>query len=204
MHVPGLKVVMPSTPYDAKGLLKTAIRDDNPVLFFEHKLLYAAKPAGSGARTPGEDLSALYASAPAEDYTVPFGMADVKRTGKDVTVVATGFMVHKAVRAATALAREGIDVEVIDPRTLVPLDKEAILGSVEKTNRLVVVTEDVRNCGVTAEVAALVAEEGLFSLEAPIKRVAVPDTPIPFAPVMERAVIPSEQSIIEAVRTLFV
>lgn len=200
MHNPGLKVVMPSTPYDAKGLLKTAIRDDNPVVFLEHKLLYGAKSPGGKAQTAVNDLGAAFKPAPPEEYTIPFGVADVKRSGGDVTVVATSLMVHKSLAAAEALEEEGIDVEVIDPRTLVPLDRETILKSVEKTSRLVIVSEDVCTCGFTAEIAAIVAEEGMMSLDAPIKRVAVPDTPIPFAPVMERAVIPNEQKIIEAIK----
>lgn len=200
MHTPGLKVIMPSTPYDAKGLLKTAIRDDNPVICLEHKLLYGAKSPGGKAKTVVNDLGPAFKPAPSKEYTIPFGQADIKRLGNDVTVVGTGLMVHKAIRAAEQLSQEGISVEVIDPRTLVPLDKETILHSVEKTSRLVVVTEDVRNCGASAEIAAMVAEEGLMFLDAPIKRVAVMDTPIPFAPAMERAVIPNEQRIVEAVK----
>jgi len=200
MHTPGLKVVMPSTPYDAKGLLKTAIRDNNPVVFLEHKLLYGAKSPGGKAQTAVNDLGAAFKPAPDEEYTIPFGVADIKREGKDVTVVATSLMAHKALKAAEQLEKENIDIEVIDPRTLVPLDKQTILDSVEKTSRLVVVSEDVLTCGVTSEIAAMVAEEGLFHLDAPIKRVAVPDTPIPFAPVLEKAVIPGEEQIIKAIR----
>src|SRR5208337_1468129 len=164
MHTPGLKVVLPSTPYDAKGLLKTAIRDDNPVMFFEHKMLYGARSPGGKAATAVGSLTAAFRPAPEDDYTVPFGVADVKREGRDVTVVATGFMVHQALQAALALEKENIDVEVIDPRTLVPLDKEAILRSVRKTSRLVIVSEDVLTCGVASEISALVAEHGIFSL----------------------------------------
>ena len=200
MHTPGLKVVMPCTPYDAKGLLKTAIRDDNPVVFIEHKLLYGAKSPGGKASTAVDELGEVFRPAPDEEYTIPFGVADVKRQGSDVTVVATSLAVHRAIGAAAQLAAEGVDVEVIDPRTLVPLDKRTILESVEKTSRLVVVSEDVVRCGVTAEIAAVVAEEGMYYLDAPIKRVAVPDTPIPFAPEMEKAVLPSEERIIDAVR----
>ena len=204
MHTPGLKVVMPSTPYDAKGLLKTAIRDDNPVIFLEHKLLYSAKlpraMAKPGVDVPNE-IRNLYKPAPAEDYTIEFGVADIKRPGKDVTVVATSFMVHKAVKAAVQLAKEGIDVEVIDPRTLVPLDTKTILESVRKTSRLVIVSDGQLTCGVTSEIAAIVAEQGFSYLKAPVKRVAIPDTPVPFAPVMEKSVIPDEQQIIEAVKS---
>ncbi len=202
MHTPGLKVVLPSTPYDAKGLLKTAIRDDNPVLFFEHKLLYGAASPGGKAKSAVDDLDEVFKPAPPEEYTIPFGVADVKRSGRDVTIVATGYMLHKSIKAARALAEEGIEAEVIDPRTLVPLDKDTIIRSVEKTGRMVVVSEDVGTCGVTAEIAAVVAESALFSLDAPIKRVSVPHTPIPFAPNNELMVIPQEQDIITAVRAV--
>ena len=183
LHVPGLKIAMPSTPYDAKGLLKTAIRDDNPVMFFEHKLLYNIK-----------------GSVPEEEYTVPLGVADVKREGEDVTIVATLYMVHKSLAAAEELSNEGISVEVVDPRTLVPLDKQAIINSVKKTGRIVIVTEDCKTGGVSAEIAAVVAEEAIDYLDAPVKRVAEPDTPIPFSPPLERFVIPDEKKIIGAVK----
>ncbi len=200
MHTPGLKVVLPSTPYDAKGLLKTAIRDDNPVMFFEHKLLYGARSPGGKAQTAARSLTDVFRPAPEENYTIPFGVADIKREGKDVTVVATGYMVHQAIAAAQTLARDGIDVEVIDPRTLVPLDRDTILRSVEKTTRLVIVSEDNKTCGVASEISAMVAEYGLSYLDAPIKRIGVPDTPIPFAPVMEKAVIPQVEQIVQAIR----
>jgi pyruvate dehydrogenase E1 component beta subunit len=189
---------MPSTPYDAKGLLLAAIRDDNPVVFLEHKLLYGAASPGGKAQTAVDGLGAAFKPAPAGEYVIPLGQADVKRPGSDVTVVATGLMVHKALATADALATE-IDVEVIDPRTLVPLDRETILQSIARTSRLVVVTEGVRTCGAAAEIAAMVAEEGMLYLDAPIRRVAVPDTPIPFAPAMERAVIPGEDDIRRAI-----
>lgn len=185
MHAPGLKVAMPSTPYDAKGLLKTAIRDDNPVMFFEHKLLYSVK---------GE--------VPEEEYTVPLGVADVKREGEDVTIVATLYMVHKSLAAAEELNKQGISTEVVDLRTLVPLDKQAIVNSVKKTGRIVVVTEDCKTGGVSAEIAAVVAEEAIDYLDAPVKRVAEPDTPIPFSPPLEKFVIPDENRIIGAVREI--
>jgi pyruvate/2-oxoglutarate/acetoin dehydrogenase E1 component len=181
MHTPGLKVVMPSTPYDAKGLLKSAIRDDNPVVFLEHKMLYGGASPGGKAKTAVDGLSAAYRPAPDEEYLVPLGLADVKRAGTDMTVVATGLMVHKALAAAAALEAEGISLEVIDPRTLAPLDRPSILRSVTRTGRAVVVSEDVSTCGFGAEVAALLADQALFSLQAPVKRVCVPDTPIPFA-----------------------
>ncbi len=183
LHVPGLKIAMPSTPYDAKGLLKTAIRDDNPVMFFEHKLLYNIK-----------------GPVPEEEYTVPLGVADVKRKGEDVTIVATLYMVHKSLAAAEELSKEGISVEVVDPRTLIPLDKQAIINSVKKTGRIVIVTEDCKTGGVSAEIAAVVAEEAIDYLDAPVKRVAEPDTPIPFSPPLERFVIPDEKKIIGAVK----
>ena len=185
MHTPGLQVAVPSTPYDAKGLLKRAIRGNDPVFFVEHKLLYPIK-----------------GMIPNEDYTVPFGVADVKREGKDVTIVATLYMVHKALASAEQLNREGISVEVLDPRTLVPLDKTAIVKSVRKTGRLVIVSEDCKTAGVSAEIAGIVAEEALDYLDAPIKRVAEPDTPIPFSPPMEQFVIPNENSIVQAVRSI--
>lgn len=185
MHTPGLYVAVPSTPYDAKGLLKTAIRGNDPVFFVEHKLLYPVK-----------------GMIPEDDYVVPFGMADVKREGSDVTIVATLFMVHKALAAAEQLREEGISVEVVDPRTLTPLDRPAIVKSVKKTGRLVVVSEDCRTAGVSAEIAAVVAEEALDYLDAPIKRVAEPDTPIPFSPALEKSVIPDERSIVKAVKEI--
>lgn len=202
MHTPGLKVVLPSTPYDAKGLLKTAIKDDNPVMFFEHKMLYGAASPGGKAKTAVDNLDEVFKPAPEEEYYIPFGVADIKRPGKDVTVAATGYMLHKSIKAANILEKEGIDVEVIDPRTLVPLDKETILRSVEKTGRLVIVSEDVLTCGVASEISAIVAENALFSLDAPIKRVSVPDTPIPFAPNNEMMVIPQEQNIIDAIQSV--
>lgn len=198
-HVPGLKVVMPSTPYDAKGLLKTAIRDDNPVIFLEHKLLYGASSPGGKAKTAVDDLDATFRPAPDEPYYLPFGVADIKREGRDVTIVATGLMVHKAVRAAKELAEQGIECEIIDPRTIVPLDIGTILKSVQKTGRLVIVTESVASCGVAAEIAAQVSEHGMKSLVAPIRRVCARHSPIPFAPACESDVIPGVQDITEVI-----
>jgi pyruvate/2-oxoglutarate/acetoin dehydrogenase E1 component len=183
MHVPGLFVAAPSTPYDAKGLLKSAIRGHNPVFFCEHKLLYPVE---------GEVLK--------EEYTIPFGVAEVKMEGSDATIVATSYMVHKALEASKALEKEGISVEVVDPRTLTPLDKQAIVKSVRKTGRLIVVSEDCKTAGVSAEIAAVVAEEALDYLDAPIKRLAEPDTPIPFSPSLEQYVIPNEKAIVKAVK----
>ena len=183
IHIPGLKVVMPATPYDAKGLLKTAIRDDNPVIFIEHKLLYPET-----------------GDVPEEEVLVPLGVADVKRAGEDVTVVAHSRMVHLALRAADRLAAEGISCEVVDPRTLDPLDAPTILRSVEKTSRLVILQEAVAQCSFASEVAAIVAEEALDCLDAPIRRVTALDTPMPFSPKLERFVVPSEERLIAAVR----
>jgi acetoin:2,6-dichlorophenolindophenol oxidoreductase subunit beta len=194
MHTPGLKIVMPSTPYDAKGLLKSAIIDDNPVLFFEHKRLY-------GANFKKEKLN-VFKAAEEEPYYIPLGIADIKRKGKDVTIIATSLMVHESIRASEELMKHNIDAEVIDPRTLVPLDKETILTSVKKTGRVIIVTEDVITCGVSAELSAVIADEGFSYLKAPIKRVSVPHTPIPFAPNNERAVIPNKEKIVEAVKSL--
>jgi acetoin:2,6-dichlorophenolindophenol oxidoreductase subunit beta len=202
MHTPGLKVVYPSTPYDAKGLLKSAIRDDNPVMFFEHKMLYGARSPGGKSQSAIGNLTDVFTPAPDDDYAIPFGVADIKRAGKDITIVATGHMLHLTIQAALILEKEGINVEVIDPRTLVPLDTQTILKSVEKTSRLVIVSEDVLTCGVASEISAMVAEYGLFDLASPIRRIAVPDTPIPFAPVMERAVIPQTEQILNVVREL--
>jgi pyruvate dehydrogenase E1 component beta subunit len=183
MHVPGLLVAVPSTPYDAKGLLKTAIRGNNPVFFCEHKLLYPIE---------GE--------VPKEEYTIPFGLADIKREGADVTVVATLYMVHKALNAAKQLEKDEISVEVVDPRTLTPLDKQTIIKSVKKTGRLIIVSEDCKTAGVSAEIAAVVAEEAIDYLDSAIKRVAEPDTPIPFSPPLEQYVIPDEKAIIKTVK----
>ena len=197
-HIPGLKVLAPSTAYDAKGLLKSAIRDDNPVLIFEHKLLYGSK----GGRAEKGALSTV-GEVPEAEYTVPIGKGIIRREGKDVTLVGKLLTVYRALGAAEQLAQEGIEAEVIDPRTLVPLDRELILESVHKTGRLVVVEEDNRTHGWAAEIAAMVAEEAFFYLDAPIKRVSAPDTPPPFAPVMEDFYIPSEERVFEAVKSLF-
>ncbi|MGI6225661.1 MAG: alpha-ketoacid dehydrogenase subunit beta [Peptococcales bacterium] len=184
-NVPGLKLVLPSTPYDAKGLLKTAIRDDSPVVFFEHKLLYTVT---------GE--------VPEEEYTIPFGVADIKRSGKDVTILATGLMVTKSLNAAEELAKEGIDAEVIDPRTLVPLDKSTIIESVKKTGRLVIVDEGHKTGGITGELTAIVVEEAFDYLDAPIQRLGSLDVPVPFSPSLEKIFAPSEQSIVAAVKKI--
>jgi len=185
LHIPGLKIVMPSTPHDARGLLKTAIQDDNPVMFIEHKLLYATK-----------------GFVPNEEYLIPFGQADIKRKGQDVTVIAISYMVTKALKAAGRLAEENIDAEVIDLRTLVPLDLETILQSVRKTNRAVIVHEGCRRNGIGAEIACCIQEEAFDYLDAPIERVGALNVPIPYAEALERAVIPDEEDIMIAVKKL--
>ena len=183
MHVPGLRLVMPSTPYDAKGLLITSIADNNPVIFIEHRWLY--KSSGY---------------VPEEVYSIPFGKAVVRRQGKDATIVAISYMVVEAMRAAEKLEKEGIDVEVIDPRTLRPLDEEQILNSVKKTGRLVIADTDWRTCGVSAEIAAQVSEKGLKYLKAPIQRVASPDVPTPASYVLEEEFYPGEKEIMDKVK----
>jgi pyruvate dehydrogenase E1 component beta subunit len=193
-HLPGLKIVIPSTPYDAKGLMIQAIRDDNPVMYFFHKGLM-----GLPWMTI---IEATWAPVPEEPYTIPFGVADIKREGKDVTIVAVAMMVHRALEAAQKLEKEGISVEVIDLRTLVPLDKEAIINSVKKTHRLLVVDEDYLSYGMSGEIVAIVAENALEYLDAPPKRVAVPDVPIPYSNTLEDFVIPSADRIAQAVREL--
>jgi pyruvate dehydrogenase E1 component beta subunit len=189
-HLPGMKVVVPSTAYDAKGLLHNAIRDDDPVVYMFHKRLMGIgwMPAPDGPKTP----------VPETDYTIPFGRADLKRTGTDVTIVTLGLHVHRALSAAESLAAAGIDCEVVDLRTLVPLDRETIRESVAKTGALVVVDEDYRSFGVTGEVIASVAEESLAALDS-VERVALPDVPIPYARPMEDEVLPGVEDIEAAV-----
>jgi acetoin:2,6-dichlorophenolindophenol oxidoreductase subunit beta len=198
MHVPGLKVACPSNPYDGKGLLKTAIRDLNPVVFFEHKLLYGSK----GARKEASGLD-LTMEVPEEEYLIPFGQARVVREGSDVTIVANLLMVHRALHAARMLEGEGIDAEVIDLRTLVPLDEDTIFASVQKTGRLLIAEEDNLTGGWGAEVAARAADRCIGCLEGPIRRVAAPDTPVPFAPVMENFYVPTAERIAASVKSLF-
>ncbi len=185
MHMPGLRVAYPATPYDAKGLLKTLLREDNPSLFFEHRLLY---------RTKG--------MIPEEEYYLPIGKADIMREGTDVTLVAVGLQVLNSLTAAQQVQEQGIKAEVINLRMLAPLDKEAILTSVEKTGRLVVVEEGAKTGGVGAEIAAIIAEEGLFLLRSPVRRVASLDIPIPYSPPMEKYVLPNSEKIITAIKTV--
>jgi pyruvate dehydrogenase E1 component beta subunit len=205
MHTPGLKVAIPSTAYDAKGLLKSAIRDDNPVVFFEHKLLYGNRSASAaGKAAPGTPTlqRAAGPEVPEDEYLVPLGVAAVQREGDDVTVVATALMVHKALEAADQLQETGISVEVIDPRTLVPLDKETILKSVQKTGRALVVTEETRTASCAAELSAMIAEEAFDYLDAPVARLCTMDLPLPFAPLAQKAVLPDNEAIRRAITEL--
>lgn len=185
-HIPGLKTVMPSTPADAKGLMASAIRDNNPVLFIEHK-----------------QLLGISGDVPEDEYLVPLGKASIMRQGTDVTIVAWSWMAQKALAAAEVLEKEGISAEVLDPRTLVPLDKASILHSLGKTNKLVIVHEAVKTGGYAGEIAAIVADEGFDLLDSPIKRVTAPDTPVPFSPTLEAAYVPSVESIVQTVKSLF-
>lgn len=186
VHTPGLKVVAPSTVYDAKGLIKAAIRDEDPVVYFEHKFLY---------RRLKEEL-------PDGDWTVPIGKADIKRAGSDISVITYGAMVHLALEAAATLANDGIELEVVDLRTLVPLDKERILDSVKKTNKVILLHEDVRTGGMAGELAAIIAEEAFEYLDGPIMRITAPDTPVPYSPPLEEFFLPKTSDIIRVARQL--
>ena len=184
-HIPGLKVVLPSTPYDAKGLLKTAIRDDNPVAFFEDKMMFQTK-----------------GPVPEEDYTIPFGVADVKRSGEDITLVATSSMVYVALDAADLLAAENISAEVVDPRTTFPLDKPTLIDSAKKTSRVIVIDEGYERYGVTAEIASVIADGAFYHLDAPVKRMGAMDVPVPFSPVLEDLTVPTAESVAAAAKSL--
>lgn len=184
-HVPGLKVILPSTPYDAKGLLKSAIRDDNPVVFFEDKMMYK-----------------LRGPVPAEDYTIPLGVADIKRQGTDITLVATSSMVQVALGAANLLDEYDISAEVVDPRTLWPLDEKTLIESAKKTSRVIVIDEGYARYGATAELASVIAEGAFFNLEAPVKRIGAMHVPIPFSPPLEDATVPTERMVFDAARAL--
>jgi pyruvate dehydrogenase E1 component beta subunit len=184
-HVPGLKVVLPSTPYDAKGLLKAAIRDENPVVFFEDKMMYKLK-----------------GSVPAEDYIVPLGVADIKRVGEDITFVATSSMVQVALGAATMLEEIGISAEVVDPRTMWPLDENTLIESAKKTSRAIVLDEGYERYGVTAELASVIATGAFYDLDAPVKRMGAMHVPIPFSPPLEDVTVPTEQTVFEAARAM--
>lgn len=185
MHIPGIKVVLPSTPYDAKGLLKTSIRDDDPVIYLEHKLLYFTKGL-----------------IPEEEYTIPLGIADIKRIGDDITVIATQAMIHKVLKVAETFAKKGIEIEVIDPRTLYPLDVRTILDSVKKTGKVLIVTEECKFGGSGAEIAAIIAEKAFNHLKAPIGRIGAPNIPVPFSPPLEEFYIPSERKIEETIQNI--
>lgn len=184
MNVTGLWIIAPSTPYDAKGLLKSAIRQNNPSIFAYHATIIKR---------------GIKSEVPVEDYTIPLGKADIKREGKDVTVVAIGLMVHEALEAAAILEKEGISIEVIDPRSLVPLDKETIISSFKKTGRLIIMDEEPKTGSAAAEIAAIIADEAFDFMDAPIKRVCAPDTPVPYSPVLEDFWIPDENALIKAV-----
>jgi acetoin:2,6-dichlorophenolindophenol oxidoreductase subunit beta len=184
-HIPGLKVVMPSTPYDAKGLLKSAIRDDNPVVFYEDKMMYKLK-----------------GPVPEEDYVIPLGVADVKRVGDDITIIATSSMVQVALGAAKLLEEQGVSAEVVDPRTLWPLDEKTLIDSAKKTSRVIVVDEGYGRYGVTAELASVIQENAFFDLEAPVKRMGAMHVPIPFSPPLEDATVPTERTVCEAALVL--
>lgn len=186
VHCPGLKVVMPSNPFDAKGLMKASIRDSNPVIFFEHKLLYRR----------------IKGTLPSEDYVIPIGKADVKRSGADISLITYGAMVHTAMEASEELSGKGIEVEVVDLRTLSPIDKELILASVAKTSRALIVHEDTRTLGIGAEVSSIISEQGFETLDAPVSRLTAPDTPVPFSPPLEKFFIPSAVAIVEEVERL--
>lgn len=179
-HIPGLKVALPSTPYDAKGLMKSAIRDDNPVVIFEDKMMYAVK-----------------GTVPEDDYTIPLGQADVKRPGEDITLVATSSMVYVALAAADLLAAKGISAEVVDPRTTVPLDAESLVTSAMKTGRAIVIDEGYQSYGVTAEIAAVIADGAFYQLDAPVKRMGAKDVPIPFSPALEDLTVPTAEKVAE-------
>jgi len=185
-HVPGLKVVLPATPYDAKGLLKAAIRDENPVVFFEDKMMYKLK-----------------GPVPEDDYVVPLGVADVKRVGDDITLIATSSMVQVALGAADLLQEAGISAEVVDPRTMWPLDEKTLIDSVRKTSRAIVLDEGYERYGVTAEIASLIATGAFYDLDAPVKRMGAMHVPIPFSPPLEDVTVPTEQSVFEAARALY-
>jgi len=185
-HIPGLKVVVPATPYDAKGLMKSAIRDNNPVVILEDKMMYKT----------------VKGPVPAEEYTVPIGVADVKREGRDITLVATSSMVYVALDAAKLLDEAGISAEVVDPRTLVPLDRQTIVESVKKTSRAIIVDEGYEQYGVTAELASVIADEAFYYLDAPVKRMGAMNVPIPFSPALEDLTIPNAQGVFEMARSL--
>ncbi|MEM7030098.1 MAG: alpha-ketoacid dehydrogenase subunit beta [Chloroflexota bacterium] len=184
-HAPGIKVAIPATPYDAKGLMKTAIRDDNPVVTFEDKMMFQLK-----------------GPVPEEEYTIPFGVADIKREGTDITLVGTSSMVLVALEAAEKLAEIGIEAEVVDPRTMTPLDTETLVSSAKKTSRAIVIDEGHQSFGVSAELAAIIADGAFYYLDAPVKRMAAMDVPIPFSPVLEDLTVPTPDTVVEMAKML--
>jgi acetoin:2,6-dichlorophenolindophenol oxidoreductase subunit beta len=184
-HIPGLKVALPATPYDAKGLLKSAIRDENPVIFFEDKLMYQLK-----------------GPVPEEEYTIPFGVADVKRQGSDITLVATSSMVQVALAAAESLAAAGVSAEVVDVRTTAPLDKQTLIESAKKTSRAIVIDEGYEGYGVTAEIASVIADGAFYYLDAPVKRMGAMDVPVPFSPVLEDQTVPTPEKVAQMAQRL--
>ena len=184
-HIPGLKVAIPSTPYDAKGLMKSAIRDNNPVVIFEDKMSFTLKGA-----------------VPEEEYTIPFGVADIKRPGDDITLVGTSSMVQVALEAAGKLAEIGLSAEVIDPRTTLPLDHDTLIESAKKTSRAIVIDEGHQSYGVTAELAAVIADGAFYYLDAPVKRIGAMDVPIPFSPALEDLTVPTSEQVFEMAKTL--
>lgn len=184
-HIPGLKVAVPATPYDAKGLLKSAIRDDNPVVFFEDKMMYQLKGL-----------------VPQEEYTIPLGVADIKRVGKDISLVATSSMVQVALAAAESLAKSGVEAEVVDIRTTAPLDKQTLIDSVKKTSRAIVIDEGYQGYGVTGEIASVIADGAFYYLDAPVKRMGAMDVPVPFSPVLEDQTVPTPEKVTEMARNL--
>jgi pyruvate dehydrogenase E1 component beta subunit len=184
-HIPGLKVAIPSTPYDAKGLMKTAIREDNPVVIVEDKMMYSLKGI-----------------VPDEEYTIPLGVADVKQVGEDITLVATSQMVHLALEASQKLAELDISAEVVDPRTTSPLDKQTLIESVKKTSRAIVIDQGYQRYGITGEIASVIADGAFYYLDAPVKRIGAMNVPIPFSPVLEDLTIPSVPDIVEMAKTL--
>jgi pyruvate/2-oxoglutarate/acetoin dehydrogenase E1 component len=185
-HIPGLKVVVPATPYDAKGLMKSAIRDENPVVVFEDKMMYKS----------------VKGPVPEDEYTIPLGVADIKRAGTDITLVATSSMVHTALDAAKMLDEIGISAEVVDPRTLIPLDKETLIESAKKTSRVIVIDEGYEQYGVTAELASIIADGAFYYLDAPVKRIGAMNVPIPFSPVLEDLTIPNAEKIVATAKLL--
>ncbi len=199
MHTPGMYLAMPATPYDAKGLMLSAMRMNDPVLILEHKLLYGAASPGGGKALSDNTITDIGAEVPEEQYTIPFGQAVIRKEGTDLTLIGTLVMMHRALAVAHALEKEGISCEVIDPRTIVPLDEETILASVRKTNRVVLVSEDIQRGGVCSEISSVITSKAFDYLDAPVVTVSAANTPIPFGPASEKEVIPQYDDIRDAV-----